>query len=189
MSKNKRFALIGSILIFILSACSTAAEETISPEPVAANLPSIVSATGVVIPEQEALLSVTDGGIVEDVLVAKGDTISTGQALVRLEGSERQIAAVSTAELALANAQFGLDALYEDTDLLAAQALQSAEDAELALEDLNNPELQQAQALQAVTAAQKAVDVAERKLGILTNPLTLLAGRSVLFQINTRPLS
>ena len=172
MSKNKRFALIGSILIFILSACSTAAEETISPEPVAANLPSIVSATGVVIPEQEALLSVTAGGIVEDVLVAKGDTISTGQALVRLEGSERQIAAVSTAELALANAQFALDALYEDTDLLAAQALQSAEDAELALEDLNNPELQQAQALQAVTAAQKAVDVAERKLGILTNPPT-----------------
>jgi multidrug efflux pump subunit AcrA (membrane-fusion protein) len=170
MSKNKQHALIVGILLLILSACGPAAEETVFPEPVAVDLPPIVSATGEVIPEQEALLSVTAGGVVEDVLVAKGDTISSGQVLVKLEGSEQQIAAVSTAELELANAQFALDALHKDTDLLAAQALNSAENAEHTLEDLNNPELQQAQALQAVTAAQKAVDVAERKLEILTKP-------------------
>jgi multidrug efflux pump subunit AcrA (membrane-fusion protein) len=170
MSKNKQHALIVGILLLILSAWGPAAEETVFPEPVAVDLPPIVSATGEVIPEQEALLSVTAGGVVEDVLVAKGDTISSGQVLVKLEGSEQQIAAVSTAELELANAQFALDALHKDTDLLAAQALNSAENAEHTLEDLNNPELQQAQALQAVTAAQKAVDVAERKLEILTKP-------------------
>lgn len=172
MSKHKHFALIVGAILLILSACSPAAEETVSPEPIAASLPSIVSATGEVIPEVEALLSVSAGGVVEDVLVSKGDPVITGQVLVKLEGSEQQLAAVSAAELALANAEFALEALHKDTDLLASQALQSAEAAERALEDLNNPELQQAQALKAVTTAQKAVDVAERKLGILTNPPT-----------------
>ena len=90
MSKNKQLALLVSLVVFFLSACSPAAEETISPEPAAVNLPSIVSASGVVVPEQEALLSVATGGIVEDVLVEKGDTVSTGQVLVKLEGSEQQ---------------------------------------------------------------------------------------------------
>jgi HlyD family secretion protein len=130
----------------------------------------MVSATGIVVPEQEALLSVTTGGIVEDVLVAKGDTVSSGQVLVKLEGSEQQSAAVSTAELDLMNAQFALEALNRDTDLLAAEALKSVESAERALEDLNNPELQQAQALQSVAGAQKAISDAERNLAILTNP-------------------
>lgn len=170
MSKKKLFALIALITVLILAACGQAAEETAPPEPVAVSLPPIVSATGEVVPEQEALLSVTAGGVVEDVLVEKGDPISAGQVLVRIEGSEQQKAAVSAAELELANAQFVLDSLYKDTDLFAAQALKSAETAERALEDLNNPELQQAEALRAVTAAEKAVDTAERKLEILIKP-------------------
>ena len=88
MSKNMHFALIVGAILLILSACSPAAEETVSPEPVAASLPSIVSATGEVIPEVEALLSVSAGGVVEGVLVAKGDPVSTGQVLVKLEGSD-----------------------------------------------------------------------------------------------------
>jgi HlyD family secretion protein len=81
---------------------------------------------------------------------------------VQLEGTEQQIAAVSATALELANAQYAIDKLYEDTNLLAAQALRSAETAEKALEDLNNPELQEALALQAVADAQKAVDTTER---------------------------
>ncbi len=172
MSKYKQLALFVSFVIFILSACSPAAKEIISPEPVASTLPPIVSATGEVVPEQEALLSVTAGGIVEDVLVVKGDNVSSGQILVKLEGTEGQSAAVSTAELNLLNAHFLLEALYKDTDILAAEALKSAEAAERALEDLKNPELQHAQALQAVAASQKAVADAERNLAILTNPPT-----------------
>lgn len=170
MSKHERFALIALITVFILSACGTAAEETSPPEAVPVDLPPIVSATGEVVPSQEALLSVTVGGVVQDVLVEKGDPISVGQVLVRMEGSEQQKAAVSAAELELANAQFALESLNNNTDLLAAQALKSAENAERALEDLNNPDLQQAEASQVVTEAEKAVDVAERKLEILTKP-------------------
>ena len=158
----KQLALLAFGLIFILAACSPAAEETAAPQSVAVDFSPIVSATGEVVPEQEALLSVSAGGVVEDVLVKKGGDVSAGQVLVQLEGTEQQVAVVSAAALELANAQFVLDSLYKDTDLLAAQALRSAETAEQALEDLNNPELQQALALQAVADAQKAVNTTER---------------------------
>ena len=172
MSKNKQFALFVSFVLFILAACRPAAEETIAPEPAADSLPAMVSAAGVVVPEKEALLSITAGGIVEDVLVAKGDRVSSGQVLVNLEGSQGQLAAVSTAELALLNAQLVLEALYKDTELFAAEALNSAEAADRALEDLNNPELHQARASQAVANAQKTVADTERNLAILTKPPT-----------------
>ena len=158
----RKISIVAFGLVLFLSACSPAAEETAAPEPIAASFSSLVSATGVVVPEQEALLSVSAGGVVADVLVEKGDQVSAGQVLVQLEGTEQQAAAVSAAALELANAQFTLDRLYKDTDLLAAQALRSAETAEQALEDLNNPELQEALALQAVADAQKAVDTTER---------------------------
>jgi HlyD family secretion protein len=170
MSKKAFSGLIALFTIFILTACGQAAEETAPPAPEPVSLTPIVSATGEVIPEQDALLSVTVGGVVEDVLVAKGDPITAGQVLVRIEASEQQKAAVSAAELELANAQIALESLYKDTDLLAARALRSAEDAERNLEDLNNPELQEAEALRAVSAAEKAVDSAQRKLEILTKP-------------------
>jgi HlyD family secretion protein len=158
----QKITLLAIGLIFILSACSPAAEETEAPEAIPVNFSPIVSATGVVTPEQEALLSVSAGGVVEDVLVEEGDDVSEGQVLVQLEGTEQQLAAVAAAELELANALFALNALYKDTNLMAGQALRSAETAEKALEDLNNPELQEALALQAVADAQKAVDTTER---------------------------
>ena len=170
INKKKTTILLALTFIFILSACSTTAEETVTPEPVDVNFTPIVSATGEVVPEQEALLSVSAGGVVENVLVEKGDGVRTGQVLVQLEGTEQQLAAISAAGLELANAQYALDALYKDTDLIAAQALQSAESAERALEDLHNRELQQALALQAVADAQKAVDTTERNTRYLQSP-------------------
>ena len=172
MSKYKQFVLCVSMVVFSLAACSPGAEEMVSADPVAGNLPATVSASGVVVPEKEAILSISAGGIVEDVLVEKGEHVSPGQLLVKLEGSQGQISAVSTAELALLNAQLALEALYKDTELAAAEGLNSAEAAERALEDLNNSELQQAQASQAVANAQKAVSNAERDLAIVTKPPT-----------------
>lgn len=158
----QKLTLPALCLIFILSACTTSVDGTETPEPVAFDYTPIVSASGIIVPEREALLSVSAGGVVENVLVSKGDQVTVGQVLVHLEGTEQQLAAISAAELALANAQFAFDALYKDTDLLAAQALRSAENAEQTLEDLNNTELQQALALQAVADAQKAVDTTDR---------------------------
>ena len=127
-----------------------------------------VSATGKVVPERDALLSVSAGGVVENVLVKKGDKVTAGEVLVQLEGTEQQSAAVSAAELEVVNAQFALDSLYNDTNLLAAEALRSAEIAEQDLEDLHNFEEKEAQALREVAAAQKTYEQAERNLAFLT---------------------
>ena len=164
----KSLILVGLSLSLILGACDSlpnpagAPAETAAPETAAVVYAPIVSATGEVVPEQEALLSVSAGGVVEAVFVQEGDPVSAGAVLVQLEGTERQLAVVSAAELQLANAEFALDNLYKDTDLHAAQALQTAETAERALEDLQNQELQQALALQAVADAQKAVERTEK---------------------------
>jgi len=155
-------------LIFVLSACGNTAEETPTPRPVVVDRTDLVSATGEVIPGREAMLSVSAGGVIDDVLVKKGDAVSAGQVLVQLEGSEQQAANISAIELALANAQFALETLYKDTDLMAAEALRSAEMAEQALEDLYNSEQQEAQAVKAVALAEEALETAERDLTILT---------------------
>lgn len=166
---RKLLILVALTMLLILPACGGAASETAvveaGPEP--ADFAPVVSATGEVTPEREALLSVETGGVVAEVLVAEGALVYAGDVLVRLEGAEQLQAAVSAAQLELANAQYALDALYEDTDLLAAQALQAAESAERALEDLNNLELQQALAGKAVADAQKAVDDTDRRLRYL----------------------
>jgi len=180
LTKNIGFFRCGIIvfavsLVLILSACSSTTEETTTPKPTEVNRTSMVSATGKIIPEREALLSISAGGVVENVLVEKGDRVTDGQVLVQLEGSEEQLAAISAAELELVNARFALDTLYKDTDLMAAKALRSAEIAEQALEDLSNTEQQQAMAVQAVAEAEKVADAAERDLTILTTPPTQTA--------------
>ena len=165
MKTRKLHLLILLILVILLSACDAQAEETTAtPEPAAEDIAPIVSATGEIVPNKEAMLSVKTAGVVAEVLVKEGESVSAGQVLVRLEGVAQLAAAVSAAEFELASAQYALDSLYDDTDLMAAQALQSTEAAERALEDLNNLELQTALAEQVVADAQKLVDTTERLL-------------------------
>ncbi len=165
-----RIVIFALVLVFILSACGmTAADETPETEIALEDFTPVVSATGEVVPEQTALLSVKTGGVVADVLVSEGETAEAGQVLVRLEGTEQLRAAVSAAQFELTNAQYALDSLYDDTDLLAAQALQAKDDAEQTLEDLLNPELQQALALKAIADAKKAVEQTERRLRTVTS--------------------
>ena len=163
--------LISLVIIFILAACSSQ-DETATPETQVdlQEFTPFVSATGEVIPKQSALLSVKAGGIVAEILVGEGDAVQAGEVLLRLEGTEQLEAVVSSARFELANAQYALDNLYKDTDLLAAQALLAKDDAEKALEDLNDPELQQAQNLKAIADAKKAIDDSERKLANLGLP-------------------
>jgi multidrug efflux pump subunit AcrA (membrane-fusion protein) len=129
----------------------------------------IVSATGEIVPEQIALLSVKTGGVVADVLVEEGNEVDAGQVLVRLEGTEQLQAAVAATQFELASAQYALDTLYKDTDLLAAQALQAQDEAERALEDLYNRELQEALALEAIAQAKKAVESTDRRFRSVTS--------------------
>jgi len=132
------------------------------------------------------------GGRVVDIMVEDGDHVIAGDLLFQIEDkfllaqyrqaeaayniaqanyaliavgltSEQKIASKSAAELELAAANYDLNALYEDTDLLAAQYLQQAESLERELDNLQNSNLQQALALKAVADAEKAIESTNRR--------------------------
>jgi HlyD family secretion protein len=103
-----------------------------SPEPVKAN--SDVVAEAVVVPVQSVHLSLPTGGIVADVLVAEGDTVQSGQLLLRLD-ARRQAAALAQAEAQLHHAQSGLAELKagpRPAEIEAAQAAVDAAQAQMA---------------------------------------------------------
>jgi multidrug resistance efflux pump len=132
------------------------------------------------------------GGKIAEVWVSEGDWVAPGDPLFKIDDrllvsqlhqaesalgiteanlaliaagltNEQKNAAISTTELALAISEYDLDKLYEDTDLLAAEALQLAESLERDLENLNNPDFQQALALKAIADAEKEIENAERR--------------------------
>ena len=123
--------------ILMLAGCGAAGSEaTPTPESGAGEVfDAIVSATGVVVPERWAALSMRGQGIVAERLVEEGDRVVAGQALVRLDGQAQAEAAVRLAEQELLNAQQALHDLREDAPLAAAQAELARANAEKALAD------------------------------------------------------
>jgi multidrug efflux pump subunit AcrA (membrane-fusion protein) len=129
------------------------------------DLTVFASAVGSVVPSTEFGIGFDESGTLIEMQVSVGDAVQEGQVLARLDTgkSEEEIAlSVSQATLDVLNAQKDLDDIYASADKDAAQALQAVEAAEQALEDLNNTELRQAEALQAVAEAEQAVKDAER---------------------------
>ena len=155
-----------------------------------------IQASGVV--EANEIVIVPEvGGRITEAWVAEGDQVTKGDSLFQIEDTllesqlhqaesvlsvalanydlvaagltpEQRQAAITTAELELANAIYALDLLYDEHGLLTAQTLQAKKEAEDALEDLNNPQLQQAFAQEAIAVAEKAVESAQRNLDITT---------------------
>jgi multidrug resistance efflux pump len=77
---------------------------------------------------------------------------------------------ISTAQLELLKAQFSLIALVEDAELARANAEQRLENAENALEDQLESDIQQSLALESIARAERELDDAQKNLAILTNP-------------------
>jgi multidrug efflux pump subunit AcrA (membrane-fusion protein) len=94
-----------------------------------------VTASGVVIAAQEVQIAASIGENVEALTVAAGDHVTAGQVLVRLAGSQAQVAAITAAQVDLLSAQQALQTLKDN----AAQALAAAQlrlaNAEKALDD------------------------------------------------------
>ncbi len=157
--------IVLAALALLLSACALpnpgASEPTTAPALIT-NIIPLVSATAKIIPEQFASLSVNAAGVVAEVPVSEGDFVTEGQLLIQIKGGEQAQAAVTAAQFELTNAQVALEELYENTNLLAADALNNAEDAEDALEDLLDRKLQEALALQAIADAEKAIENTQR---------------------------
>lgn len=153
----KKISIVLFILLLsglLLSACSS------QPEPAPAAPESEtqststrrVTASGLVVPEQFASLSLPAGGLVAEVLVSDGDTVEAGQPLVRLRGSdpenpdEELLARLAAAELELQSAQKALEDLDRAAGLARDEALRQAalaalqvRDTQYALDNLSVP--------------------------------------------------
>ncbi len=168
MKTKKRFIILlaAGITILLFAGCDSVpglAEPTPTAPLAVQDYTPIVSATGKILPEQYASLSVNIAGVVAEVPISEGDFVTEGQLLIQIKGGEQAQAAVTAAQFELTNAQVALDELYDNINLLAADALKTAEDAEDAHEDLLDTELQEALALEAIADAEKAVEDTERR--------------------------
>ena len=182
--KNIFFLLILSIVILVISACDIMLEDGSGGK-------NTLEASGIV-EAIEIVVAPEIGGRVAKVLVSEGDRVSAQDPLFQIEDKlliskqhqaeaalniaeanyeliasgltrEQKQAGISAAELELESAKYDLNQLYEDTDLFAAQARSNAEALERELENLLNPEFQQALALKAIANAKKAIETTERR--------------------------
>jgi multidrug resistance efflux pump len=144
----------------------------------------------------EIIISPEIGGRIAQVWVGEGDRVAQSDPLFRIENrlleaqlrqaesaqaiakanydlvaagltEEERQASIAIAQLELTSAQYNLDQLYENHNLVAAETLQAKKNAEEALEDLLNPDLQQALAAKAIADAKKGVKDADKRLYIV----------------------
>ena len=141
----------------LLSACMGKANQTQTPEEqTAEELTSVVSATGVIVPERYANLSLNAAGVVAEVMVSAGEFVQAGQPLVRLLGGDPQNpspelkAAILLRELEVDAAQQALDKIDEQAEARTLQAEQTLNatasqirDIQYPLAELELPESQQ----------------------------------------------
>ena len=145
----------------------------------------------------EIIIAPEIGGQIAEVFVDEGDTVQAGDVLIRFENDmlvaqqnqaqaaldqaqanyqlissqllEQRQVGITAAELELLHAKQALQDLIDNADLARADAQRAVDDAEQAREDLLDPELQQALALETIAMAEKAVDDAETRLRIVNS--------------------
>lgn len=136
--KNLIFLSMTILVIALLTGCSSLPDTVApaTPTPVAMILEdNTVSSSAEVIPAKWATLAMPASGIVADVLVNDGDTVTAGQVLVRLSGQEDVRARITAAQYTLADAQRNLDLLTKNAPIQAYQAQKAVADAQKAVED------------------------------------------------------
>ncbi len=116
--------LVALVFGFLLSACAggdqTATEAT---DPIfQEDFVPVISATGVVKPVRWVTLSFPSGGLVHELMVERGDRVEAGQVLSQLSSIDQARAALTAARLEYINAEQALKHLYENADIVTAQA-------------------------------------------------------------------
>ncbi|MBL6983552.1 MAG: efflux RND transporter periplasmic adaptor subunit [Anaerolineales bacterium] len=140
-NKNLIITLVLTVLAAsLLAGCDTISipgldEPTPTPALVVEDYTPVVSATGKILPEEFATLSMKTAGVVAEVLVGEDDVVTLGQPLVRLEGTESLEAAIAATRFEVVSAQQALDALYDDPELALARTQQTIIDAQKTIED------------------------------------------------------
>ena len=96
-----RLTYLAALAALLLTACSSAATATSSPNasalsPVGSD--AAVVSQGRVYPQQYADIAFNASGRVAEVLVKEGDTVTAGQVLARLESSDAEETNVARAQ-------------------------------------------------------------------------------------------
>jgi multidrug efflux pump subunit AcrA (membrane-fusion protein) len=140
--KHYRIQLLSTLAgaFLLLAACSPPSTAVV-PTPAESSAinpalrPRYIIAEGIVIPEQKAVLSFVNGGIVEEIFFDEGDTLKKGDLIASLSGYEQINAQVASAELALLDAQEKLNTFLDNESFNKANAELALAQAQLALED------------------------------------------------------
>jgi len=106
-----------------------------TPQPASQSFSGGVTASGVVVPAQQAQIASALAGTLAAVNVAVGDQVKAGQVLVRLAGSEKLAAAIESANLELLSAQQVLKTLNDNADQARSAAQLRLADAQKVLDD------------------------------------------------------
>ena len=123
--------------VLVLPACSqgTTTATAVPNEADLEDFQPVVSATGIVLPSREVVLSFPTAGVVEVIMVEEGDHVEEGETLMALEGREQAHAALKAAQLELILAEQGLDEVLRTSGLVSAQTQLLLAYARDALED------------------------------------------------------
>ncbi len=137
MKKYSKFLAVLVIVVQALAGCSSTQNVAVPTPDTSANqkFNPIISATGIVIPEEWAALSARNQGVVAEVLVSEGEQVSAEQVLIRLDGDAAAQANLHAAQYELVNAQQALNTLRENAATEAARAQQAVAYAMKAVED------------------------------------------------------
>jgi multidrug resistance efflux pump len=159
MKKN----LIAMLILALVVAGCAGTQAKPTPTPQAENVPIVVSASGKVLPARWANLSFLAGGPVAEVKVQAGDTVETGQLLVRLEDTDARLAlAQADAALKMAQAQLAqLKAGARPEEIMQQKQAVQAVEAALAGASARLDQLQQGARQADVAEAEAALRQAE----------------------------
>lgn len=131
--KAAGFKWVGIVAIaMVLAGCAGAATATAEPETDPEEpFVSVISATGKVVPQRWASLSLPAAGLIGSIDVVEGDEVGEGRVLLSLSGREQLEAALAAAKLEELTAQQSLEQVYlqeETARAMAQEVLATARD-------------------------------------------------------------
>jgi multidrug resistance efflux pump len=139
--KLKWYQLSILLLVFsiLLVACSSINPEQ-TPAGESTEIPIVISdieivSEGRIVPNETAQLSFFTNGQVEVVYVEEGDSVKKGDIVASLGNREEIEAGIAAAEAELLSAQQALQDLYDNAEILRANALRNIAEAEKVLRD------------------------------------------------------